>query len=152
MQVPNFKEYEGLSQQDGTSLMTREHEIQVRVRYSETDAMGVVHHANYFHYFEMGRTEMLRMSGTSYHDLERSGVLIVVVKADCRYLQPARYDDVLRIRTVVTRVTGARIEHEYRILREDELLAVGHTVLAVVDRNGRLLPVPEWLQPDPPKA
>lgn len=152
MQVPNYKECEGLSQQVGTALMNKEHEIKVRVRYSETDAMGVVHHANYFQYFEMGRTEMLRTSGTSYHDMERSGAYIVVVKADCRYLRPARYDDVLTILTTVTRVTGARIEHEYRVLRGDELLVVGHTVLAVVDRNGKLLPVPEWLRPDTQKG
>jgi len=130
--------------------MIREHEIEVRVRYFETDAMGLVHHANYFVYFEMGRTEMLRSSGGNYRDMEQSGTFIVVVKADCRYLRPARYDDVLRIQTAVTRVTGARIEHEYRVLRGEELLVVGHTVLAVVDRNGKILPVPEWLRPDQP--
>jgi acyl-CoA thioester hydrolase len=128
--------------------MLREHEIEVRVRYFETDAMGLLHHANYFIYFEMGRTEMLRAGGGCYREMEQSGTFIVVVKADCRYVRPAHYDDLLKIRSTVTRVTGAKIEHEYRVLRGEELLAVGHTVLAVVDRNGKVLPVPEWLRPD----
>ena len=126
--------------------MLREHEIEVRVRYVETDAMGLLHHANYFVYFEMGRTELLRAGGGNYSDMEQSGSFIVVVKADCRYLRPAHYDDLLKIHTRVTRASGARIEHEYRVQRGEELLAVGHTVLAVVDRNGKIHPVPEWLQ------
>jgi len=124
------------------------HEIEVRVRYAETDAMGVLHHANYLIYFEMGRTEMLRASGGNYRKMEEMGLFIVVVKADCRYHRPARYDDVLAIRTTVTRVTGAKIEHEYQVFRDGELLATGHTVLAVVDRSGKVLPVPEWLRPE----
>jgi acyl-CoA thioester hydrolase len=78
--------------------------------------------------------------------MEQSGLLVVVVKADCRYHRPARYDDVLRIRTTVTRVTAAKIEHEYRVFRGEELLAVGHTLLAVVDRNGQIQPVPDWMR------
>jgi len=127
--------------------MIKDHEIDVRVRYAETDAMGVLHHANYFIYFEMGRTEMLRSSGGNYRQMEQEGVFMVVVKADCRYHRPARYDDVLKIRTSLTQVTGVRIEHEYHVFREGELLAVGHTVLAVVDRTGKIMPVPDWLRP-----
>ena len=126
--------------------MLRQHEIEVRVRYSETDAGGFLHHANYFLYFEMGRTEMLRAGGGNYRQMEQLGMFIVVVKADCRYRRPARYDDLLKIRTAVTRVTGAKIEHEYHVFRDDELLAVGHTVLAVVDRAGKILPVPDCLR------
>lgn len=124
-----------------------EHEIQLRVRYSEADPMGLLHHASYFSYFEIGRTELLRAAGGNYRRMEEAGLFVVVVRADCHYLRPARYDDLLRIRTTVTRVGAAKIEHEYRVFRGDELLAVGHTVLAVVDRNGDVQPVPDWLRP-----
>ena len=122
-----------------------EHEIEVRVRYSETDPMGFLHHANYFVYFEMGRTELLRAMGGNYRQMEESGLLVVVVKTDCRFRRPARYDDVLRVRTRVTRVSAASIDHEYRVFRGEELLAEGHTVVAIVDRNGKVQEVPEWM-------
>ena len=125
--------------------MIREHDLEIRVRYQETDAMGVLHHANYFTYFEMGRTELLRANGKSYRDLEDGGLLMVIVKIGCNYRRPARYDDVLRLHTVTTRVTAAKIEHEYQMYRGDELLCEGHSTLACVDREGRVQRVPEWL-------
>ncbi|MDZ7619555.1 MAG: YbgC/FadM family acyl-CoA thioesterase, partial [Patescibacteria group bacterium] len=85
--------------------MLKQHEIQVRVRYEEADPMGFLHHSRYLVYFEMGRTEMLRASGGCYRQMEEEGILIVVVKAECRYRRPARYDDVLTIRTMVDRIT-----------------------------------------------
>ena len=100
--------------------MLTEHEIEVRVRYNECDPMGFLHHAAFFVYFEMGRTELLRASGGNYRKMEQEGLLAVVVKAECRYHRPARYDDLLRIRTSVKRVTPAKIEHEYHIVRGDE--------------------------------
>ena len=129
--------------------MLTEHDTQIRVRYQETDPMGLLHHANYFTYFEIGRTELLRAAGGSYREMEEQGLLVVVVKADCRFLRPARYDDLLTVRTVVRRVGMAKIQHEYQILRGDELLAVGHTTLAVVDREGKVQPVPEWMRDSP---
>lgn len=126
--------------------MLTEHEIEVRVRYAETDPMGFLHHANYFVFFEMGRTELLRASGGNYRKMEEQGLFVVVVKIDCRYHRPARYDDMLRIRTIVTRVTPAKIEHEYRVFRGEELLAVGHVLLAIVDRQGNVQPVPEEMR------
>src|SRR5277367_707018 len=107
---------------DPRALMTMilEQDIQIRVRYQETDAMGVLHHANFFTYFEMGRTELLRANGRDYRDVEAEGTFMVVVRIGCRYLRPARYDDVLTLRTTVTRVTAAKIEHEYQLLRGDE--------------------------------
>ena len=123
--------------------MLTEHEIEVRVRYNETDPMGLLHHANYFAYFEMGRTELLRASGGNYRRMEEQGLFVVVVKADCRYLRPARYDDLLKVRTNLTRVTPAKIEHEYRVFRGEELLAVGHVLLAIVDRQGNVQPISE---------
>lgn len=126
--------------------MLREHEIQIRVRYQETDAMGVLHHANYFTYFEMGRTELLRADGRCYRDVEAAGVFMVVVKISARYQRPARYDDLLRLRTRTQRVTAAKIEHAYELFRGEELLATGESTLACVDREGRVVRVPAWLR------
>ena len=88
--------------------MITEQEIEIRVRYYETDAMGVLHHANYFAFFELGRTELLRANGLTYREMEASGTFVVVVDIGCRYRRPARYDDVLRLKTTVARVTAAR--------------------------------------------
>lgn len=126
--------------------MLREHEIEIRVRYQETDPMGFLHHANYFTYFEIGRTELLRASGGNYRQMEEEGLLVVVVRAECRFHRPARYDDLLRLRTTVTRVSLAKIEHEYRLFRGDELLTTGYVTLAMLDRQGRVQQVPQWLQ------
>ena len=126
--------------------MIADHEIQIRVRYQETDAMGVLHHANYFTYFEMGRTELLRANGADYRQIEADGTFMVIVRIGCTYKRPARYDDVLRLRTRTSRVTAAKIEHEYELLRGDELLAEGHSTLACVDRQGRVQRVPDWLR------
>ncbi len=126
--------------------MLHQHEIELRVRYQETDPMGFLHHAYYFTYFEIGRTELLRAAGGNYRQMEESGLLVVVVKAECRFHRPARYDDLLRLRTTVTRVTQAKIEHRYELFRDGECLATGQTTLAVVDRSGKVLPVPEWMK------
>jgi len=126
--------------------MLRQHEIQVRVRYEEADPMGLLHHGRYFAYFEMGRTELLRASGGNYRQMEEAGLLVVVVRAECRYHRPARYDDLLTVRTTVSRVTAAKIEHTYEVLRDGQLLATGRVTLAVVDRQGRVQAVPDWLQ------
>jgi acyl-CoA thioester hydrolase len=128
--------------------MNREMNLEIRVRYQETDAMGVLHHANYFTYFEMGRTELLRTTGKTYREIEDEGVLMVIVKIACKYLRPARYDDVLRLHTRTRRVTAAKIEHDYQLFRGDELLAEGESTLACVDRQGRVQRTPEWLRFD----
>ena len=122
------------------------HEIAVRVRYAETDRMGLLHHANYFVYFEMGRTEMLRHRGVSYREVEDSGHFLVIVDLGCKYKRPARYDDLLTIRTTVTRVTHVKIVHAYQVLRDGLLLAEGHSTLACVDREGRPQVLPESLR------
>ncbi|MCC6124908.1 MAG: acyl-CoA thioesterase [Pirellulales bacterium] len=126
--------------------MLKHHEIEMRVRYDECDPMGFLHHANYFTYFEIGRTELLRAGGGNYRDMETDGMLIVVVKAECRYHRPARYDEVLRLVTTLDRVTQAKIEHKYELFRGEERLATGHVTLAVVNRQGKVQPVPEWMQ------
>jgi acyl-CoA thioester hydrolase len=121
-------------------------EIQVRVRYAETDRMGLLHHANYLVYFEQARTELLRAQGRSYRDLEDQGYLLVLTRVEVRYKRPARYDDLLAVRTTVERVTAVRIDHRYEVLRDGELLAEGSSTLACVDRTGRPQALPEFLR------
>jgi acyl-CoA thioester hydrolase len=111
-------------------------EITIRVRYAETDRMGLLHHANYLVYFEQARTELLRSLGYSYRDLEDRGFLLVLTKVEVRYRRPARYDDLLAV----------RIDHRYEVIREGELVAEGSTTLACVDREGRPQALPECLQ------
>jgi acyl-CoA thioester hydrolase len=123
-------------------------EIEIRVRYAETDRMGLLHHANYLVYFEQGRTELLRPMGKSYKELEDAGFFLVLHKIDVRYRRPARYDDLVRLRTSVSRVTPVRIEHRYELFRDAELLADGGSTLACVDKDGQLQPLPEWLVSD----
>ncbi|MCU0959770.1 MAG: acyl-CoA thioesterase [Pirellulaceae bacterium] len=125
--------------------MLREHETRIRVRYQDADPMGLLHHANYFTYFEIARTELLRASGGNYRQMEEQGTFAVVVKAECIYHKPARYDDELTVRTIITRVTAAKIEHEYVLSREAERLATARVTLALVDRTGAVQRVPEWL-------
>ena len=125
--------------------MLREHEIEIRVRYQETDGQGRLHHCNFFTYFEMGRTELLRASGITYRQIEEEGWMLVVSEISCKYLLPANYDDVLRLRTSIERTRAASVIHEYRIFRGDTLLAQGRSVLACIDREGRLQRLPDAL-------
>jgi len=120
-------------------------EIQIRVRYAETDRMGLLHHANYLVYFEQGRTELLRQTGRTYKDVEDEGFYLVLAKIEVRYRAPARYDDLLTLHTTVVRRTPVRIEHEYRLVRGTEVLAEGSSTLACVDKSGSLQAMPEWL-------
>ena len=121
------------------------HEIQVRVRYAETDAMGVLHHANYLVYCEMGRTELYRADGGNYRQMEEQGLYFVVVEARCKYRAPARYDDLLTVRTKIARVTPVKLEHDYEILRDKQVLATAHTVLACIDREGKVRRIPDFV-------
>lgn len=124
----------------------KQHDTEIRVRYEDADPMGFLHHAKYLSYFEIGRTEMYRASGGNYRQLEESGMFVVVVRVDCRYRQPARYDDVLTIRTTLERVTLAKIMHRYEVLRDADLLATANVTLALIDRSGRAQRIPEWMQ------
>jgi acyl-CoA thioester hydrolase len=125
--------------------MTTTGDITIRVRYAETDRMGLLHHANYLVYFEQGRTELLRQRGLAYRDLEDQGYFLVVVRMEIRYKAPARYDDLLTLRTTVARTTAVRIDHRYEVLRDGTLLAEGNSTLACVDRDGRLQALPDFL-------
>ena len=126
----------------------REHTTQIRVRYQETDAQGHVHHANYINYFEIGRVEMLRSSGISYREFEQMGMMLVVVSVNCDYVKPANYDDLLTLKTKIVRAKGVRIQHQYEISLDGEPVASGSTTVACVDRNGRVVRLPEWLRLD----
>ncbi len=110
-------------------------EARVRVRYAETDQMGVVYHSNYFIWFEVGRVELLRQLGFAYREMERDGCLIAVADARCRYKAPARYDDVVLIRTCLKNVRESLIHFGYRAIRESDgtLLAEGETTHIVTD-------------------
>jgi acyl-CoA thioester hydrolase len=119
--------------------------ITLRVRYTEVDAMGYVHHSRYFQYFEIGRVELLRSLGHSYADLERQEVFFVVAKAECRFKAPARYDEELSLTTHVQRQTTVRIDHVYELKRGKTLLAMGATTIACVDRHGKLREIPAAL-------
>jgi acyl-CoA thioester hydrolase len=130
--------------------MSSSHEISIRVRYAETDRMGLLHHANYFVYFEMGRTELLRRRGLSYKEVEDGGHFLVIVEIGCKFKRPAFYDDLLTLRTSVARVSHVKIVHHYELLREDLLLAEGHSTLACVDREGKPQPLPDVLRSEPP--
>jgi len=126
--------------------MLPEHEIEIRVRYNETDAMGFLHHGNYFAYFEMGRTELLRSQGGNYRRMEDEGLFMVVVSIECKYRRPARYDDVLTLKTRIARVTPAKLEHEYRLYRDGELLTEARSILACVNRAGDVQRIPDAFQ------
>src|SRR5687768_8625940 len=129
--------------------MSVEHTFMIRVRYPEVDAMGYLHHSRYFQYFEMGRVELLRSLGHNYADLERSGVMFVVVKVECKYRAPARYDEELALTTRMVRQTHVRIDHAYELRRGETLLAEAATTIACVGRDGQVRQIPQELVPHP---
>jgi acyl-CoA thioester hydrolase len=117
--------------------------IDIRVRYCECDPMGVVHHTVYPVWFEMGRTELLRQTGRTYREFEEAGILLAVVKLEASYKRPARYDDVVQLRTTLARVGAVKVEHTYELWRGEDLLVTGSTTLACLDREGRARAMPE---------
>jgi acyl-CoA thioester hydrolase len=120
----------------------------IRVRYAETDKMGVVYHANYLVWFEIGRCELLRGLGSSYRDLEATGIALPVIEAHCEYRQPARYDDELEVKAWGALRSPARIEFHYQVTRPADAVvtARGRTVHAAVDTNGRPCRLPERIR------
>ena len=120
----------------------------IRVRYAETDQMGVAHHAEYFAWFEVGRTDLLRQTGMTYREMEADGLRLPVIEATARYLKPVLYDDLLEVRTEVTTVGGARVGFAYEVRREgtEGPLATGTTEHATVDATGRPRRIPEALR------
>lgn len=120
-------------------------ESRLRVRYAETDQMGVVYHANHFIWFEVGRVELLRQLGFSYKDMEeKDGCFIAVVDARCRYKAPAHYDDEIIIRTHVKNIRESVIHFGYELLRADgAMLAEGETTHVVTDSQMKMISLPD---------
>ncbi len=109
----------------------------LRVRYAETDRMGVVYYANYFVWFEVARTDWLRQTGWTYREMEADGISLPVIEAHCDYRQPSRYDDEIDVRSQATLLSPIRIRFDYEVARQGEVLSTGHTVHAAVDVAGR---------------
>ena len=125
----------------------KDYEFSVRVRYAETDQMGVVYHGNYAQYFEMGRVEWLRNLGISYKWMEENGVMLPVVSLQMNYKKPARYDDLLRVKTILKSQTSVKIEFDYEIYNEqNDLLTTGYSMLVFVDmKSGRPMVPPSYV-------
>ena len=126
------------------------HTITIVPRYAETDQAGVVHHSVYPVWFEMGRTELLRVNGLAYKDLEKAGVFFVVAELHIKYRQPARYDEKLQLETSCSNVTASKVEHTYKLARcsDNAILAEGSSVLACVDEKGKVRRIPEFMYPE----
>jgi acyl-CoA thioester hydrolase len=125
-----------------------EHQIQVRVRYSETDQMGIVYHGNYIPYFEMGRVEWLRAKGISYKNLEESGIGLPIVSMTLNYKKPARYDDLLTVKTILKKLGSVKVEFDCEIWSaQKELLTTACFILVFVDMNtGKAMLPPEYIK------
>jgi acyl-CoA thioester hydrolase len=125
-----------------------ERTARIRVRYAETDRMGVVYYANYLVWFEVGRTEWLRETGWTYRQMEHEGVSLPVIEAHCEYRQPARYDDEIDIRTRATLLTPIRLRFDYELVRaaDGTVAASGHTIHAALDTAGKPCRLPARVQ------
>ena len=125
-----------------------EHTVKTRVRYGETDQMGVVYHANYLSFFEIARTELIRLRGVVYSALEEDGLRLMVTEAGLEYHSPGRYDDVLAITARLAGSGPARGRFDYEVRREgeDKVLVTGHTVLASIGADGRPCRLPPELR------
>ena len=122
-------------------------ETKIRVRYAETDQMGYVYYGNYATYYEVGRTNALRDLGTTYNALEKNGVMMPVITMNIKYIKPAKYDDLLTIKTIVKEIPKMRMNFIYEVYNEaGELLNVGETTLVFVSKDrSRPVVCPEWL-------
>lgn len=123
------------------------HQIEIRVRYSETDQMRVVYHGNYAQYFEVGRVEWLRNKGISYKWMEENGIMLPVVSLTMNYKKPARYDELLILKTILKKLTSVKIEFDYELYNEEgELLTTGNSVLVFVNmKTGRPIAPPLYI-------
>ena len=118
------------------------HETEIRVRYQETDNMGVVYYANYFIWFEVARTEYLRSLGVSYKLLEQKGMFLMVAGASCQYKSPARYDDVVSIKTWVPGISNSSLKFEHKLSIGPKLIATGASVHVFTSRTGKPVRIP----------
>ena len=132
------------------AVTVKSHTITIRPRYSETDQGGVVHHSVYPVWFEMGRTELLRVNGLAYKDLEEAGVFFVVAELRLKFRQPAKYDEELELVTVWSAVTASKVEHTYQLGRcsDGVILAEGSSILACVNTEGKIRRIPKFMYPE----
>lgn len=133
---------------DSESTLRLAHDLELRVRYAETDQMGVVYHANYLVWCEMGRTDFIRRCGVSYAEMERSGISLAVSELSARYHAAARYDDLIRVRTTVGEVRSRMISFDYLISNAvtDKRLVSAQTTLISLDRGGKPIALPPELR------
>lgn len=128
-------------------IVSRIHTVELRVRYAETDRMGVVYHANYLVWCEVGRTDFIRESGLSYREMEERGIGLAVSEANMRFHAPARYDDLIRVQTSISEVRSRGVTFDYLILREDGArLVSARTSLVTIDPTGRMTAFPTDLR------
>jgi acyl-CoA thioester hydrolase len=138
--------------QNSSESTDHSHRLPIRVQYFETDGQGRVHNSQYLNYFERGRVEMLRSMGISYRELEKTGLMLVVRSMQVDFRAPAQFDDELELITSVRHSHGARIEHEYRLMKHGEpeskstVMVTGHSVIACIDRDGKVRRLPRELQ------
>ncbi len=127
--------------------MKKKGECLVRVIYADTDAMGVVYHANYLKWFEIGRSELMRDIGIVYADIEASGYRMPVTELTCHYLYPARYDDIVVIETEITHLRRASVRFDYIIHDEkkEKILTEGFTIHPFLNENGKIVRVPKHI-------
>jgi acyl-CoA thioester hydrolase len=118
----------------------------IRVRYAETDQMGIVHHSRYLIFFEQGRTDWLRAAGAPYGQLEQQGFLLPVTRIEVRYRRPARFEDELIVRTTLVKASHVTLDHAYEILRGSEVLVQGESTVACVNREGKPVKLPDGLR------
>lgn len=128
-------------------MTTEPHRMEIRVRYGDTDAMGIVYYANYLRWFEMGRTEMMRHLGIAYKEIEEQGVYLPVSEAFCKYHRPAKYDDVLIVETRIDFLKKVSMQFSYRIFRAEDNaeLVSGTTLHGFIDRQGKIVKIPPSL-------
>ena len=119
------------------------HETQIRVRYQETDNMGVVYYGNYFVWFEVARTEYLRSHGLVYKDLETKGMYLMVASASCQYKASAKYDDIVKIHSWVPEVKNSSMKFGYKLFVGDKLIATGESTHVCTNKSGRPIRIPE---------
>ena len=127
--------------------MKKIHQLQVRVRYAETDKMGIVYHGNYAQYLELGRVEMFRDLGVSYRSMEENGIAMPVISLNQKFKKSAKYDDLLLIKTVLSKPPLVRIEFDYEIFNDKgELLVEANAILAFINlATGRPVKCPKYL-------
>ncbi|MBP7055971.1 MAG: acyl-CoA thioesterase [Candidatus Omnitrophica bacterium] len=122
------------------------HETHIRVRYQETDNMGVVYYANYFVWFEIARSEYFRSMGISYREMENRGLFMMVVGASCAYKAPSRYDDVVKIQAWVPEVKNTSIKFGYKLFVGDKLIATGESAHVFTDKSRRPVRIPQEIR------